>query len=317
MKSKLFLNFIFFSFLSLSFFSNAQAFDLFISGSEGYTHYDAPDFNRVLTMMEKTTQEKGFNPYAVKTFSGHPQNALVIGAKQGQWQLGLEAEFWVETFKQSEVPFDLEEAERAVRITCADLRDPNRKSTKLFGCIEAREEFQFLPITLQLSYHRDLGKYFRVGLGYGAGVLAGSAYIKMTADYFGLDPVPNDTIQFQIWPGVNSVQKGFVDLEYLPVKWLGIDWRSGWRISNVESLTLRNQQGRSSIFKEVFPDAKNGAHMYFQSFTSNPADDKIYVGTEEQAMAKAARENTHFHLVNGDFTGWFLALKLNLYLRGL
>jgi hypothetical protein len=91
----------------------------------------------------------------------------------------------------------------------------------------------------------------------------------------------------------------------------------GWRISGVEGLTLRDQQDSSKVFSSVFPDAKNGAHMYFQSFTGNPADDKIYVGTEEEAKAKAAETNTHFHLVNGDFTGWFLALKLNFYWRDL
>jgi hypothetical protein len=114
------------------------------------------------------------------------------------------------------------------------------------------------------------------------------------------------------------VQKGFVDAEYLPWKWLGVDWRMGWRISTIGSLTLRGQQDTSRIFKSVFPDAKNGAHMYFESFTNSPDDDKIYVGTEAEAKAKAEHEpGSTFHLVNGDFTGWFVALKLNLYWRDL
>jgi hypothetical protein len=294
------------------------SWDLFASISEGYTHYDAKDFNRVLTLMEKTTKEKGFNPYNVNQFDGHPQNALVIGARQGNWSLGVEAEFWVESFEQSEVPFDLENAERDYRVTCADLNDPARKSTgQLYGCVEAKEQFDFLPITLQGAYSRPVGRWFRLGAGYGVGVLAGSAHIEMTAKYYGTGHIPDDKIRFDIWPGVNLVQKGFLDAEYLPWKWLGIDLRGGWRISGVEGLTLRNQEGSSSIFKSVFPEAKDGAHMYFQSFTSNPEDDKIYVGTEADAKAKAEREGSRFHLVNGDFTGWFAALKLNFYWRDL
>ena len=298
----------------------SRAWDLFLSGSEGYTHYDAKDFNRVLLLMEKTTKEKGFNPYDVRQFNGHPQNALVLGARQGPWSLGLEAEFWVETFEQSEVPFDLEEAERNYRVTCADLRDPSYKPSSLYGCIEAQEVFDFLPITLQLEYSREPWRWLRVGAGYGAGVLAGSAHIEMTAKYYGAGAAPNDHIRFDIWPGVNLVQKAFLDLEYLPTfaTWMGLDWRTGWRISNVQGLTLRNQQGDSKIFKSVFPDANNGAHMYFESFSANPDDDKLYVGTEEQAKAKAqAAPNTRFHLVNGDFTGWFVALKLNFYWRDI
>jgi hypothetical protein len=306
-----------FGILGLLFIANGFGWDLFLSGSQGYTHYEAADFNRVLLLMEKTTKEKGFNPYTVQLFDGHPQNALVLGVNHGAFSLGLEAEFWVESFRQDEVPFDLEEAERVNRITCADLRDPNRTATKLFGCIEAKEIFDFLPLTLQLGYHRNLGNHFRVGAGYGLGVMAGSAHIEMTAKYYGADPVPNDHIDFQVWPGINAVQKAYLDFEYLPWKWLGLDWRSGWRISKVGGLTLRNQSGESRIFSTVFPDAKNGAHMYFQSFNANPDDDKIYVGTEAEAKAKAARENTRFHLVNGDFTGWFVALKLNLYWRGI
>jgi hypothetical protein len=116
---------------------------------------------------------------------------------------------------------------------------------------------------------------------------------------------------------VNLVQKAFADAEYLPWKWVGVALRGGWRISKVEGLTLRNQEGSSTIFKSVFPEAKDGARMYFASYTTNPEDDKIYVGTEADARAKAERENTRFHLVNGDFTGWFASLKLNFYWRDL
>ena len=73
--------------------STPWAWDLFLSGSQGYTHYEAKDFNRILTLMEKTTKEKGFNPYTVNQFDGHPQNALVLGIRRNSLSLGLEAEF--------------------------------------------------------------------------------------------------------------------------------------------------------------------------------------------------------------------------------
>lgn len=304
-----------FALLAMIFACRSWGLEFFISGSEGYTHYDAKDFNRILLLMEKTTKEKGFNPYTVDQFNGHPQSALVLGIRKNSFSLGVEAEFWVETFHQTEVPFDLENAERANRITCETLRDPNYKSSNLFGCIEATETFNFLPITLQLAYNHELRKDLRIGGGYGIGLLAGSAHIEMTADYFGDGAIPNDHVDFQIWPGVNLVHKFFSDIEYLPLPWLGIDTRAGWRISGVQGLTLRNKKGDSRIFNSVFPDAKNEAHLYIQSFTANPDADKIYVGTESEAKAKAAADGTSFHLVNGDFTGWFVSLKLNLYWR--
>lgn len=305
------------SILWLFYGSKATAWDLFLSGSQGYTHYDAKDLNRILILMEKTTKEKGFNPYKVDQFNGHPQNALVFGVENRTWSLGLEAEFWVESFQQKEVPFDLEDAERVYRITCQTLRDPNYKSTQKFGCIEASETFDFLPITLQAAFHRNLNPFFRYGAGYGVGVLAGSAHIEMTADYFGDGTITDDHVRFEIWPGVNLVHKAFVDAEYLPIPWLGLDLRSGWRISGVQGLTLRQKEGNSRIFNAVFPDAKEGAHLYIQSFTNNSADDKLYVGTEQDAKQRAAHDGTGFHLVNGDFTGWFIAAKINLYWRGL
>ena len=298
--------------------SGAGAWDLFLSASQGYTHYEARDLNRILLLMEKTTQEKGFNNYNVNQFDGHPQNALVLGARAGSFSLGLEAEFWVEDFVQEEVPFDLENAERDYRITCETLRDPNYPVKKLAGCVEAHETFNFLPITLQASYNRNVARMLRLGAGYGAGILAGSAFIDMSTEYFGQDHIPNDHIRFQVWPGVNLVQKAFVDAEYLPWRNIGLLWRAGWRFSGMQGFTLRQQEGASRIFSSVFPEARNGANLYIQSFTRNPEDDKIFVGTEADAKQRAADlPGTGFHLVNGAFTGWFVSLKLNLYWRDL
>lgn len=295
----------------------AGAWDLFLSASQGYTHYRAKDLNDILLLMEETTQEQGFNPYKVNQFDGHPQKALVMGWRQGPWRIGVETEFWVEQFHQEEVPFDLEEAGREYRITCDTLRNPAYVSDRLYGCVDAKEIFNFLPITAQVSYGMDLGRYFRFEGGYGLGVMAGSASIDLRSDYFGEGAVPDDRTRFDIWPGINPVQKVFGDVEFLPWKFLGISMRGGWRHSKLNGFELRNREGMSRIFQVVFPEAEDGARLYIQSFGNPDLPRSIYVGTEAKARARAESDNSYFHLVQGDFTGWLVSLKINLYWRDL
>lgn len=297
--------------------SPAAAWDLFLSLSQGYTHYRAADLNQILVLMEKTTQEQGFNPYEVNQFDGHPQQGLMVGWRRGPWRIGLETEFWVEQFHQDEVPFDLEEAGREYRITCATLRDPNYQSDRLYGCVDAKETFNFLPITAQVAYGRDLGRHFRVEGGYGLGIMAGSATIELTSEYFGEGAIPDDRTRFDVWPGINPVQKLFADVEYLPWRFLGLNARFGWRHSGLQGFELRNREGSSRIFQVVFPDAEDGARLYIQRYANRSLPDEIYVGTEAKARDRARADNSTFHLVEGDFTGWFASLKLNLYWRDL
>lgn len=271
----------------------------------------------MLLLLEETTQAQGFNPYSVSQFDGHPQTGLVVGWRNGPWRLGIESEFWVEQFHQSEVPFDLEEAGREYRISCATLRDPNYQPASLYGCVDAKETFNFVPVTLQASYGMDLGRWFRAEAGYGLGVMAGSATIELATDYFGTGAKPDDYTRFDVWPGVNPVQKAWLDMEYVPWKWLGLTTRFGYRLSKLQYAELRNQEGRSQIFETVFPDAKEGARMYIQSFKDPGQPQTIYVGTEAQARARSNNDGSDFHLVQGDFTGWFVSLKLNLYWRDI
>lgn len=296
---------------------SASAWDLFLSVSEGWTHYRAEDLNQVLVLLEKTTQDQGFNPYQVSQFDGHPQSALVVGARLGHWRLGVETEFWVEEFHQAEVPFDLEEAGREYRISCSTLRDPDYRTETLYGCVDARETFNFLPITLQAAYGRDLGRKFRAEAGYGLGIMAGSATIQLTTEYFGEGAIPDDRTRFDVWPGVNPVQKAWLDLEYAPWRWLGLATRFGYRVSKLAKAELRNQEGDSRIFKTVFPEAKDGARLYIQTFDDPAIPAAIYVGTEADARARSSHDGSDFRLVQGDFTGWFASLKLNLYWRDL
>ena len=296
--------------------ASAEPLDYFISLSQGYTHYDAKDLNRVLVLLEKTTQQQGFNNYHVDQFDGHPQNELTLGIQKGPWRLGLETEFWVEDFAQHEVPFDLRNAERENRVTCAEIRASTDLGQGLYGCVEAKESFSFLPITLQVSRSFRLGRHFRVAPGYGIGVLAGSAHIELSTKYYGNGAAPDDRIRFQVWPGVNPVHKFFWDTEWNPWKHMGIQGRLGWRYTNFPWAELRQKEGTSRVFSTVFRDAGNGSRLYIQSGVRSD-DDQIFLGSPAGALALAQSTGSRMHLVEGDFSGWFAEVKANFYLRGV
>ncbi len=294
-----------------------SATQLFLSLSQGYTHYEAEDLNRVLVLLEKTTQVSGFNNYEVSQFDGHPQQAVVAGFQIGAWRFGLEAEFWTESFEQTEVPFDLENAERDYRIDCASLRAGGNGFDGLAGCVQAQEVFLFLPITLQVSREILLSPSWRLAPGAGLGVMAGSASIRMKTDYFGKFGLPSDDIRYSVDPGINTVQKYFVDLEFRSTRFLGgflgFQTRLGWRITHMPQFTLKDETGNSQVFDIVFPEAENGAILYIQSVTSRPEDDQIFFGSEASARKLAEIGESRFRTVTGDFTGWFASLKLNVY----
>lgn len=296
---------------SLVGFSTAHALDFFISLGQGYTHYDATDLNRVLVLMEKTTQQHGFNNYEVSQFDGHPQSALLLGVTHKGWHFGIEAEFWVEEFSQNDVPFDLAKAERLERITCDDLRNPAYTVTELAGCVQAKERFNFIPLTFQVSRDIWRGRWGGFALGYGLGIMAGSAHVEMSTDYIGEGAIPDDKVRFEVWPGVNPLQKFFVDAELKPWRYAGLTFRGGYRLSELEGFSLRSQKGQSRVFSSVFPGAKPDANLYIVSYSADPEQDQLFIGTEAEAKQQQVGR---FHLVNGDFTGWFVQLKLNLYM---
>lgn len=282
--------------------------------SEGYTHYEATQLNEVLQLLENLTRETaGLNPYKVRGFSGHPSTQLTISVEKGPWRAGVETEFWTQNFAQRDVPFDLSDNQRADRITCQDLSTSGQ--TSLAGCIQAREEFLFLPVTAQLTWMPQWKPWLRAGLGYAVGVLGGKASMELSTIYVGQGASAPDKIRFEIEPDplVNPVQKWFVTAEWTPLTWMGLETRAGWRRSRAGGFTLRNPSGSSKVFDAAFQDPKDGDQMWIRYATTNSDNRALWVGSRADAMGNSSRYG--HELVQGNFDGWFAALSLNLHWR--
>lgn len=279
--------------------------------SEGYTHYQASELNEVLQLMEELTRETaGLNPYTVKGFDGHPATQATLAYRKGPWRLGLEVEFWTQTFHQSDVPFDLSDNARTDRIACSDLVGQN--PTSLAGCIQASESFTFLPITLQLSWMPQWTTWLRAGAGYGIGILGGSATMELSTDYYGGGAGAPDHVKLDIAPDprINAVQKFFAAAEWTPWRYVGLEGRGGWRISRVGGFTLENPEGKSMVFNAAFQDPKEGDQLWIRWPTTSPDHRAIWIGSRDAATANSSRYG--HQLVQGVFDGWFAALSLNL-----
>ncbi|HNY31977.1 MAG TPA: hypothetical protein PKO15_13910 [Fibrobacteria bacterium] len=278
--------------------------------SEGYTHYRASELNEVLVLMESLTREAaGLNPYTVTGFDGHPATQASLAFRKGPWRLGLEMEFWTQTFRQEDVPFDLSDNTRENRITCADLAA--KPVENLAGCIQAKEEFFFLPMTLQLSWMPQWTTWLRGGLGYGVGVLGGSASMELSTQYYGGGAARPDRISFDIVPDpkVNAVHKVFAALEWTPLRFASLEARGGIRLSEAGGFTLREPSGSSQVFDAAFQAPGEGDQLWIRWPESAPDRRAIWIGSRQAAMANASRYG--HQLVHGDFSGWFAALALN------
>jgi hypothetical protein len=291
-----------------------------ISGSisEGYTHYRAAELNEVLVLMESLTREAaGLNPYTVTGFDGHPATQASLAFRKGPWRLGLEVEFWTQTFQQSDVPFDLADNARETRITCADLANKHvvavddDQAVDLSGCIQAKEEFSFLPITVQLSWMPQWTSWLRGGVGYGIGVLGGSASMELSTRYYGNAAARPDHISFDIVPNpkINAVQKLFVAAEWTPWRYIGLEGRGGMRLSQAGGFTLSKPTGSSQVFDAAFQAPGEGDQLWISWSESAPDRRAIWIGSREDAMVNSSRYG--YQLVRGDFSGWFVALALN------
>ncbi|MFC1584511.1 hypothetical protein ACFL5V_03075 [Fibrobacterota bacterium] len=291
--------------------SNIFGLDLFISGGYGWTHYEAEDLNKFMVLLERQTNEGGFNPYQVQQFDGHWMQAWSLGVIKKPWKLAVEAEFWIESFKQSEVAFDSGSGGREERLTCAHLADPAYQAGGPYGCIEAEEEFVFLPLMLQLSYNKGFFNRLFMDAGYGIGIMAGYAGISISTDYYGGSGM-DDKVEFGIDPGVNLLHKFFLDFELRPLSWLGIQTRSGYRISKLNGFTLVDKKGDSQLFNRMFNNPEEGDELYFESYGNTSLSEEIVIGKKTDAGRA-----TTLHRIEGDFTGWFVNARVNFYWRGL
>lgn len=281
--------------------------------SGGYSHYRADDLNLTLQLLEKLTRESaGTNPYQVVGFDGHPAWQGRVGIRRAPWNLELELENWSESFEQTEVPFNLEDNERDNRITCDDLRAIEAGLADLAGCIQAREDFTFLPATLQLSWAPDWFSWLRAGFGYGLGVLGGSAEVSLRADYLGPDAAPPDEVTFSVEPDplINPVHKFFATVELHPFRHLGLEARGGYRLTRLRSVVLRDKQGGSQVFDAAFDFPEEGDHLWIRSSAEHPDTRILWIGSESEARAASSRYS--YHPVEGDFDGWYAALALTV-----
>lgn len=282
------------------------------SASEGYSHYEAAELNEVLRLMEQLTRETaGLNPYSPTGFDGHPATMARLGVRKGPWNLGFEAEFWTEKFAQSDVPFDLSNNKRTTRLTCADVA--SQTSSSLSGCIQAAEDFTFIPLTFQLSWTPQWTGWLRAGAGYGIGILAGSASLELSTVYYGQGAAAPDKIRFDVVPDpeINAVQKFFAVLEWTPSKWLGVETRGGWRISRAGGFTLKNPSGGSQVFDAAFQNPQPGDQLWIRWPVDAPDQRGIWIGSRDTAVANSSRYG--HQLVQGNFDGWFAALTLEIH----
>ena len=286
--------------------------ELLLSGGFGWSHYQAKDLNTFFNLLEKRTHEGGFNSYEVEKFDGHGQLAWALGVKHAPWTFALATEYWKESFKQSEIA--LGDPNRNESVTCAQLKDPAYIFDGSYGCVEAKESFFFLPITLELSYSKDIGKRFFLGFGYGIGMMLGDATISVSTDYFGNSGI-DDAVVFSIDPGLNVTHKIFINSELRLFSLFGIQVQTGYRISKLKHFVLSEKKGESEVFAALFDNPQNGDKLYLKTYddpTLSELPQEIVIGNESDA-GKAST----LHPVQGDFSGWFIHLKCNIYWRFL
>lgn len=298
----------------------------FVSYSGGYTHYNGADLNDVMqALADQSANQGGLNRYDVDRFDGHPRMAATVGGFYGNWNLGLEFEFWVEEFGQRDVPFYVNRELDPVyqnldKVSCDYFRQPGFAPVEsgVAGCIDAREIFTIIPLTLQLTH----SWYFRnrsmvLSAGYGAGILAGDAKIIVETEFVGADARPNDTMEITLWPGINLVQKFLLDAEWRPVPAVGLALRSGWRFSQMQFVEIEKVKGSSFLFGLILGDDSSMDEGDRAWLLRNDASGEkiLMLRAEPTDGEKRAAELSgyRYQQVAGDFSGWFLELKANLY----
>jgi len=298
----------------------------FVSYSGGWTHYNGADLNDVMrSLADQSAQQGGLNRYDVGRFDGHPRMAATLGAFWGDWNLALETEFWVEEFGQRDVPFyvnrELDPAYQGLaEVSCDFFRAEGFAPVAggVAGCIDAREIFTIVPLTLQLTH----SWYFRnrslvLSAGYGAGILAGDAEIIVETDFIGAGSRPDDTLRITLWPGLNPVQKLLLDAEWRPAPAFGLALRSGWRWSRMQFVEIEEVKGSSFLFGLILGDdsSMDEGDRAWLLRSKTTSEKTLMLRSEPTDAEKKSAELSgyRYQQVSGDFSGWFLELKANLY----
>ena len=141
--------------------------------------------------------------------------------------------------------------------------------------------------------------------------MGGGSNISLATEFYS-DIGDDDKVEFSIDPGINLLQKFFAYLEFIPVKWVGLQFRYGYRISKLKRVMLSDKKGESTVFNAIFGIPEEGDELFFESYKNLDLAEEIVIGRETDYG-----RSTELHRVKGDFTGWFVAVKFNLYWRGI
>lgn len=296
-----------------------SAWTPWFSWGGGYTHYQASELNRSMELFAKRAADSsaGFNHFSIEQFNGHPYQYFGLGLEQGPWRFSLESDFWVEDFRQSNIPF-YTGRNRDTRLlpgqnlSCAQLNQAgfNPVENSLLGCIQARETFTFLPISAGLSYQWNWRSKWFARIGYQAGIMAGKANLLLQTHY-SAGSGHDDTLSMDLYPGLNLLQKFSLESEYRPWSFLGLALRAGWRFSELAKVELRNIQGKSQILSLAFShEFQEGDRFYIESFRGSGSDQDALTINQSKNFSKDPK---YYNLIQGDFNGWNAGLTLNLY----
>lgn len=308
-----------FAFFAVLLLNAAHSWTPYINWGAGYTHYQAAELNRSMQLFAKRASDSaaGFNNFSIEDFNGHPYQFFGLGVEHGHWRISLDADYWVEDFKQSQIPFytgrDRDPSISSnTRITCEWLRRDGfvPVDNSLTGCIDARESFSFVPLTLGLAYQWEPWSTIYLRTGYHAGIMAGKAGLEIQTDYFE-GQGDDDALKVDLDPGINLLQKISLESEYRPWKYFGIGLRAAWRFSQLQKVELKNLQGKSQILSLAFNrNFEEGDLFYIESYRGVGADEQELSITQSKDFVK---DSKYYNPIQGDFDGWNLALQFNLY----